>query len=190
MKRIIRRLELSCPGILGLFFAEDLWAFEGGGGFSGEVLWQIVSFLLLGFFLSRLLKKPLRSFLFRRKEEIRNSLDQASRKEDEARRLLTEWETKLSSLSQEVDELHQSLYREGETERQRIIERAQQEEERIRKQTQFIAEQEVKKAQASLKKEMVDLSLELAEGLLKEKVRPDDQERLAREYMEKMRGII
>jgi len=190
MKRILRWLGLNCPGILGLFSARDLWASEAAGGFSGQVLWQVVSFLLLGFFLARVLKKPFRSFLLKRKEEIRNSLEQASRKEEEARRLLNEWETKLNSLSQEIDALHQSLYRQGEAERQRIIERAQEEGERIRKQSQIVAEQEVKKAQASLKKEMVDLSLELAERLLKEKVQPGDQERLTREYMGKMREII
>jgi hypothetical protein len=68
------------------------------------------------------------------------------------------------------------------------VERAEEEGERVRKQAQIIAEHEVKKARAALKKEMVDLSLELAENLLREAIQPQDQERLVREYI-KMKEI-
>jgi F-type H+-transporting ATPase subunit b len=172
-----------------LFVTENLWASGGGGGFSTEVIWQIVAFAFLLFFLARMLKKPLGSFLVKRKEEIRTSLDQASRKRSEAQRLLEEWEKKLESLSREIQGLQETIRQEGEEERKRIVERAQEEGDRVRKQAQIIAEQEVKKAQAALKKEMVDLSLELAEKLLKEAIQPQDQERLVREYIGKMKEI-
>lgn len=169
--------------------AGNLWAAGGEGGFSGEVIWQIAAFALLLFFLAKMMKKPLKAFLVKRKEEIRNSLDQASKKENEARRVFGEWEKKLEALSQEVRALHETIRKEGEEERQRIVERAQEEGERVRKQAQIIAEHELKKARMALKKEMVDLSLELAEKLLKEKIQPQDQERLVREYIGKMREI-
>jgi F-type H+-transporting ATPase subunit b len=169
--------------------AGNLWAAGGGGGFSGEVIWQIFAFLLLGFFLAKMLKKPLGAFLAKRREEIRSSLDQASKKESEAQKLLGDWEKKLEALSQEVRDLQETIRREGEEERKRIIERAEEEGERVRKQAQIIAEHEVKKARMALKKEMVDLSLELTEKLLKEKIQPQDQERLVHEYIGKMREV-
>ena len=169
--------------------AGNLWAAGGGGGFSGEVIWQIIAFVLLGFFLAKILKKPLGAFLVKRKEEIRSSLDQASKKENEAQKLLGDWEKKLEAMSQEIRDLHETIRREGEEERRKIVDRAQEEGERVRKQAQIIAEHEVKKARMALKKEMVDLSLELAEKLLKEKIQPQDQERLVHEYIGKMREI-
>jgi F-type H+-transporting ATPase subunit b len=190
MKRGDPPFWVSFLAVLSLFFpAQNLWAAEGKGGFSGEVFWQIISFIFLAIFLGYVLKKPLRSFLVKRREEIKNSLDQASKKENEAQRLLAEWEEKLNSLSREIADLHQSISREGEEERQRIVERALAEGERIGKQAQIIAEQEVKKARALLKKEMVDLSLEMAEKLLKGKIQSRDQERLVREYLGKMKEI-
>jgi F-type H+-transporting ATPase subunit b len=182
-----RWLKLS----LGMQFlgVENLWAAGDGGGFSGEVIWQIIAFLLLGFFLAKMLKKPLRAFLAKRKEEIRSSLDRASRRESEAQRFLGDWEKKLEALSQEIQDLQETIRKEGEEERKKIIDRAQEEGERVRKQAQIIAEHEVKKARMALKKEMVDLSLELAEKLLKEKIQPQDQERLVREYIGKMREV-
>jgi len=177
--------------ILGLFFSEKtLWASSGkGGGFSLDVIWQIIAFIFLVIFLVRVMKRPMTTFLVKRKEEIKNSLDQAKKKEMEAQRLLGEWEKKIESMNQEITALHQTIQREGETERQKIADRAQEEGERIKKQAQVIAEQEVKKARASLKKEMVDLSVELAEDLLKKAIQPQDQERLVREYIGKMKEI-
>ncbi len=171
------------------FGAGNLWAAGGGGGFSGEVVWQIIAFLLLGFFLAKMLKKPLGAFLAKRREEIRSSLNQASKKESEAQKLLGDWEKKLEALSQEVRDLQEIIRKEGEEERKKIIERAEEEGERVRKQARIIAEHELKKARMALKKEMVDLSLELTEALLKEKIQPQDQERLVHEYIGRMRGV-
>jgi F-type H+-transporting ATPase subunit b len=169
--------------------AGNLWAAGDGGGFSMEVIWQIIAFTLLAFFLAKMLKKPLGAFLAKRRDEIRGSLDQASKKESEAQKVFGEWEKKLEAMSQEIRDLHETIRGEGEEERQKIVERAQEEGERVRKQAQIIAEHEVKKARMALKKEMVDLSLEMAEKLLKEKIQPHDQERLVREYIGKMREL-
>jgi len=187
VKKITRCFWLS---ILGLFFCEkNLWASGEGGGFSRDVVWQIIAFVLLAIFLVKVLKKPILAFLMKRKEEIKNSLDQAKKKEMEAQRLLGEWEKKLEFMSREITELHQSIQLEGDAERRRIIGRAQEEGARIRRQAQVIAEQEVKKARASLKKEMVNLSVELADNLLKKAIQPQDQERLVKEYIGKMKEI-
>ena len=167
----------------------DLWASGGESRISGEVFWQVVSFVLLVILLAYVLKKPIRLFLTKRREEIKNSLEQSARKEDESRENFEDWERKLNSLSQEISELHKRISQEGEAERQKIIGKALEEGDRIRKQAQVIAEQEVKKARSALRKEMVDLSVELAERLLKECTQPQDQERLVREYIGKIREL-
>jgi F-type H+-transporting ATPase subunit b len=187
VKKVIRWFGLS----IGVqFLAEgNLWASGGGGGFSGELLWQVVAFVLLVFLLVKMMKKPLAAFLTKRRQEIGSSLDQASQKEAEAMKLLGGCEKKIESMSQEIKDLHETIRLEGEEERKRIVERAQEEAGRVRKQAQIIAEQEVKKARNELKKEMVNLSVELAEKLLQETIQPQDQERLVREYIGKMKEI-
>ena len=167
----------------------DLWASGGESRISGEVFWQVVSFVLLVILLGYVLKKPVRFFLMKRREDVKNSLEQSAKKEEESRKNSENWEKKLNSLSQEIADLHNKIYQEGEAERQRIIEKALEEGDRIRKQAQVIAEQEVKKARSALRKEMVDLSVEMAERLLKESTQPQDQERLVREYIGKMREL-
>jgi F-type H+-transporting ATPase subunit b len=174
-----------------MFWATDLWGAGGGekGGFSSEVIWQIISFALLIVLLTRFVKKPLVSFLSRRQEEVQNAIEQAAGKKKEAEEHLSEWQKKVDSLNQEVKELHQKIRDEGETERKKIVLHAQEESERIRQQAGIIAEQEMIKARAALRKEMVDLSVELAEKLLKDAMQPQDQERLIQEYIGKVREL-
>ena len=99
------------------------------------------------------------------------------------------WEKKLNALSQEIADLHQKISQEGEVERKKIIEHALEEGDRIRKQALIVAEQEVKKARAALKKEMVDLSLAFAAKLLQEATDSQDQERLVKDFIIKMGEI-
>jgi len=180
-------------GILGILWLAlspiDLWAAGGGGGITGEVFWQIISFILLLFLLTHFLKNPVRIFLKKRQEGIKNSLEQSAEKKEESQKQFENWEDKINLLRQEVADLHKKISQEGEAERKRIIGRAEEEGDRIRQQARVVAEQEVKKARATLRKEMVDLSVELAEKLLKEATQPQDQRRLVREYVEKMREL-
>ncbi len=180
-------------GILGILSlalsANDLWAASGVGRVSGEVFWQIISFVLLLFLLTRFLRAPVRIFLKKRQEGIKNSLEQSAKKEEESQKQFENWEDKFNLLRQEVADLHQKIFQEGEVERKRIIERAEEEGDRIRQHARVVAEQEVKKARSILRKEMVDLSVELAEKLLKEATQPGDQGRLVREYVERMKEL-
>jgi F-type H+-transporting ATPase subunit b len=124
-----------------------------------------------------------------RQEEVQNAIKQSARKKEEAEALLSEWQRKVDSLNQEVKELHQRIRADGEAEQKKIVSRAKEEGERIRQQAGVIAEQELIKVRAALKREMVDLSVELAERLLKEAIKPQDQERLIQEYIGKVREL-
>jgi len=191
MKPFFRWLRVSTLGILAQALGVNhLWAAGGsGGGISGEVFWQMISFILLVILLIRFLKRPILSFLGQRQEQIKNSLDQAARKETESQAQLAEWENKIRALSEEIAELHKRISQEGEMERKRIIEHALEEGGRIRKQALIVAGQEVKKARAVLKKEMVDLSLEFAEKILREVTDSKDQERLVKDFIGKVGEI-
>lgn len=188
LSRLRRILVFALAALAG---AADLWAAGGGekGGFSSEVIWQIISLVLLIVLLSRFVKKPLAAFLSGRQAEVQNAIEQSARKKEEAEALLSEWQRKVDSLGREIQDLHQRIRAEGEAEQKKIVSRAQEEGERIRQQAGVIAEQELTKVRAALKKEMVDLSVELAEKLLKEAIQPQDQERLIQEYIGKVREL-
>ncbi len=185
--RFLRILVFSLPALGG---TADLWASGGEKGeFSSAVIWQLIAFVLLIVLLSRFVKKPLASFLAGRQEEVQNAIAQSARKKNEAEAQLSEWQRKVDSLNQEVRELHQRIRADGEAEQKKIVTRAKEEGDRIRQQAGVIAEQELAKARAALKRDMVDLSVELAEKLLKGAIKPQDQERLVQEYIGKVREL-
>jgi F-type H+-transporting ATPase subunit b len=191
MKPHGRRQILGVLATLGLvLWNDDLWASSSSGnGIPGELFWQLISFILLVLFLVYALKKPIRALLIKRREEVKTSLEQAAQKEGAGEKIFKEWEAKLNSLSQQIQELHQSITREGEGERKKIVERAKEEGGRITNQAQIVAEQEIKRARFALKKDLVDLAVEHAETLLKQTAQPADQERLVKEYIGKVREI-
>jgi F-type H+-transporting ATPase subunit b len=192
MSRPEHRFGFGTLAGLSFFFGTHkiIWAASAGsGGFPREVFWQIVSFTLLVMLLGYVLKKPLRSFLMKRREEIKSSLEQAAQKEEKAGIDFGEWEAKMQALTKEIGELHERISQEGETERQRMTARAMDESERIKKQAQLVGQQEIKKARATLRKEVVGLSIELAETILRETTQLQDQERLVKDYIEKVREL-
>jgi F-type H+-transporting ATPase subunit b len=190
MRRLPEKTQFVLLGsLLSIGVSRDCWASGGSGGLSMEVFWQTVSFVLLVTLLTVLLKKPLRAFLGKRRDDIKTSLEQAAKKEGEAGNLFADWEKKIQVMEQEIAELKAKISLEGEIERKRILDRAQEEGDRIRKQAQVVADQEFSKARADLKKEMIDLSVEFAERVLQEMTQPADQERLVKEYIGKVREL-
>jgi len=74
----------------------------------------------------------------------------------------------------------------GVAERDRIIADAQSKAERMRKDAQFLIDQQMKQLRIDLTREAVTAAVDAAEKVLREKASPADQERLAREYLQRL----
>jgi len=55
---------------------------------------------------------------------------------------------------------------------------------------QFAAEQEVKKAKAELRKEAAELSARTAEEIVSKTITKEDQERMVRENIDRIREVV
>jgi F-type H+-transporting ATPase subunit b len=168
-------------------------ASEGAAGHAGipwgDILKQAVNFAILVGALVFFLKKPISSFLSDRSEQLRKSIEDAARAREEASAKLAAVEGRMARLGDEIAEMNRKMDAEAGDEARRIREAAQAEIERVRTQAQFAADQEVKKARMELRKEAADLATRAAEEIVKKAITPEDQERLARENIEKIRGI-
>ncbi len=176
-----------------LLIGAPLWATaaeEHGGAGNGrqlwDLVWRIINFLILVGFLVYLLKTPFKNFLNQRQQSIMESLKKAGEAKEEAKRQFEAIEQKLAKASEEIEEITKMLAEQGASEKKKILENAQHEAERIKQQARFMADQEVKKAQAILRKEAVELAANMAEALLKEKITERDHKRLIDEYIEKV----
>ncbi|MBI3398911.1 MAG: ATP synthase F0 subunit B [Deltaproteobacteria bacterium] len=162
---------------------------EGGhdGSAAGSV-WRVINFTILVmaiFLIARYLK--LKDFFADRKESIRIGLEEARKAKEEAERKVLEFEVKFNLLHKKIEEIHQEIKAEGEIEKKKIIEEAIRAAEKIKEQARLAAEQEIKKAKQEIKGEVAKVAVEMAEEILRHELTAADQERLIKEYMEKVR---
>jgi F-type H+-transporting ATPase subunit b len=154
-----------------------------------DLAFKIVNFAVLVIILVLALKKPLGSFLKMRQESIKTALEEAERAKRAGEQKYREYEERLQTLDQEIEKIRQILIKEGEREKEQIITEAQQLAEKIKMQAQLAAQQELKMAKRRVQEELAAMTVQLAEGLLKKHLKPQDHERLVDEYIEQMKRL-
>ena len=191
-----RALRVAAPLAASLFLAAVALAAEEGGGHQGvgvpwgEVVKQAINFAILAGVLVYFLRKPLSSFLAERSELLRKAIDDAAKARAEAAEKLSAIERRTAKLADEISLLNEKMDAEAAAEALRLQETATVEISRIRTQAEFAGEQEVKKAREELRREASLLTTRAAEELVRRTLSPDDQERLVRENIEKIEGIL
>ena len=193
-----RALRVAAPLAAALcaaavaFAAEEGGAHPGGGVHIpwGEIIKQAINFLILAGVLVYFLRKPLSSFLKERSELLRKAIDDAAKARAEAAEKLAAIETRTANLADEIAGMNAKMDIEAAAEARRLQETAAAEIARIRTQAEFTGEQEVKKAREELRREASLLTARAAEELVRKTLSPEDQERLVRENLEKIEGIV
>ncbi|MGE5284167.1 MAG: hypothetical protein ACM3OG_04280 [Actinomycetota bacterium] len=196
--RVRRALRVAGPlaaylcAAVAAFAAEEGTAHPGGGVHIpwGEIVKQAINFLILAGVLVYFLRKPLSSFLKERSELLRKAIDDAAKARGEAAEKLAAIEARTANLADEIAGMNAKMDVEAAAEARRLQETAAAEISRIRAQSEFTGEQEVKKAREELRREASLLTARAAEELVRKTLSPEDQERLVRENLEKIEGIV
>jgi F-type H+-transporting ATPase subunit b len=142
--------------------------------------------LIAGYYL--LGKKPIAAALQNRRDSIARDIDEAQKMRLEAEQRAKVYQAKLEKLEDEVKTARDALVRAGEAERDRIVGDAEAKAERMRKDAEFLVEQELKQIRLDLWKSTVETAVSTAEELLKKRVTPADQERIAEDYLADLGG--
>jgi F-type H+-transporting ATPase subunit b len=188
--RVVALLAASLCAAVVAFAAEEGGA---GGGVHipwGEIIKQAINFLILAGVLVYFLRKPFSSFLRERSDLLRKAIDDAAKARAEAAEKLAAIETRTAKLADEIAGMNAKMDVEAAAEARRLQETAAVEISRIRVQAEFTGEQEVKKAREELRREASLLAAQAAEELVRKTLSTEDQERLVRENLEKIEGIV
>lgn len=163
---------------------------DSHGGFSSEKLWNLfwraMNFAILFIVLFFLLRKPLAQFLNNRRETIAQTLAEFEDKKAEAEARFNDLESKLADLESERGEILRQYAQIGEEEKEKIIANAKDMAERIKQQAEITVQQEINRAKADLVREIADMSASMAEDLIKKNINDKDQQRLVKDYLEKV----
>ncbi len=162
-----------------------------GGHHGGAELWKgwgikAFNFIVLIGLLYWLLASKIKDFFVGRRVEIKENLEKAVERKGEAEKKYKEYSEKLDKAATEIDGILEMIKAQGVAEKQKIIEDAERTAKKMKEDAQARIEQEMKKATDELKAQAVDLSVKMAEEILKRSITQDDHKSMVREYIDKV----
>ena len=125
----------------------------------GLMIWTIVCFLITLFVLRRYAFGPIQKGIDERRERIRQSLDEADRAREEARKLLEEHRKLIGSAKTDAEEILAEARRVAEANERRMRNELETDRQRRLEETRKQIEAETRRALEQIRLEVVDLSL-------------------------------
>ena len=149
-------------------------------------VFNLFLFVLLMYFL---LRRPIGAAFRARQEGIRRDLMRAQEERDAALAKLEEVEGRLANLDAEVEAIRAQAERDAREERARIARSTEEDIRKLREQSRREIESAGKAARAELRAYAAEQSVRLAEDIIRREMRPEDDERLVKEYVEELGGV-
>ena len=142
------------------------------------MIWTIVCFLVTLFVLKRFAFGPIQKTIDERRERIRQSLEEADRARDEARKLIEEHRALIRQARQESDEILSEARHVADAQRERVREETEADRQRRLEETKRQIEAETRRALEQIRQEVASLALEAAQKVTRNALDDADQRRL------------
>lgn len=152
-------------------------------------LFAIINFAVFAFLLSRLFGKSFKTFLENRHGEVRHALDRAQHVQKEAEEQLKQIESRIQGLQSEMDQLLASYRKQAEAERQAIVKRAEEEAAGLLRDAEAQAQAAITAAKRTLEEKAALMAVDLAEKLVRSRLREEDHKRLTEQYVAQVEGL-
>ncbi len=149
----------------------------------GLMIWTVVCFLVVLVVLKKYAFGPVQKMIDDRRDNIRNTIDEADRVRDEARALLEEHKALIGQAKDEAEEILAEARRISDSQRERV--RVETEEDRARRldETRRQIDQATAQAIGQIREEVGKLSLLAAEKITRRSLDGADQQRLIDEAL-------
>ena len=135
-------------------------------------------------------RKPLQAALRARALHIRKDLDDSAQARVKAQEDYDKLMGRLNSIESEMAQMTADAHAAAANEEAKLAERAQREGARIAETAQRAIRDETGRAQTALRQDAVALAVSLAEGVLTKNINHDDQQVLAREFLQSLDGTL
>ncbi len=163
---------------------------------AGDGVWEylpliakIFNLVLFVGLLLYFLRRPILEGFRGRREGIRTELLRAQEERNAALAQLQEVEERLARLNGEVEQIRAQAQREAAEEGQRIERATEEEIRKLREQARRETQNASKAARACLREYAAEQSIRVAEEIIRRDMRPEDDERLVKGYVEELGGI-
>jgi F-type H+-transporting ATPase subunit b len=189
----MKRRKLVIPNLLVLAFlfvlgfALPVLASEGGhGSYWKDYLFQIVNFAILLAILIKFIRPPLKGYLEKRHNQVKEELERAKELSEAAEKAYQEAQKRLENLDKEITAIREQMQKEVEQEKKKLMEEAEKKAELMRAQAEQALNEEINQIKKRLKEEISIEALEMAEKLIQKTMTSEDQKRLVNLYIQRL----
>lgn len=157
-----------------------------GGVNTGDILYQLLAFLILLVLLRKYAWSPLMSIMKERKDYVTNEIDSAENSRKEAERYLEEQIEELKKTREEAKAIIDNAKKQSEVQGEAIIKASRDEAERVKEAALAEIASEKEKAVATLRQEVAALSVKIASKVIAKELDESSQEKLINEYLQEV----
>ena len=150
----------------------------------GQIVTQIIGFLIAVFLLKKFAWKPLLSILEERRSKIKSEFDNIDNEKKKVEDLLSDYQTKLKEIDSLARVKIQEAAREGQKMANEIKENARKESKDILTKAREEIQRDVDKAKVQLKNDLVNMTMRVAEKLIREKLDEEKDKKLIAEFID------
>ncbi len=151
---------------------------------AGDVLFQLVMFIILMALLKKYAWGPLMGVMKKREEYIANEIKAAEESRVEAKKLLEEQQNLLKEARIQAQKMVENAKKQGEVQREEIVSLARAEAEHLKETAKIEIEQQKEKAIAAIREQVATLSVMIASKVIEKELSVEDQEKLINEYIQ------
>jgi F-type H+-transporting ATPase subunit b len=194
MKSLKKAIGIVCCLAGQLMFAAYAFAEEAAEGgheaitFMGDWMPRLVNFAIIAFIVVYFSRKPIRDFFANRSAEIAKAMRDSHEARERAVAALADLERKVKEMEAETGRMVADAQARGEKDTQALGEEGRKVAQDVQAQVKQGIDMELNKAKTALAAEASLLSLDLAEGSIKQKINSQDHERVVKEYIAKVGG--
>ncbi|MEG9296095.1 F0F1 ATP synthase subunit B [Mangrovibacillus sp. Mu-81] len=159
---------------------------SGGEFNSGDILFQLVMFLVLMALLKKFAWGPLMGIMQQREDHIAGEISAAEQSRVEANKVLEEQRQLLKEARTEAQAMIENSKKQGVEQREEIITVARQEAERLKESAKREIETQKEQAVAALQKQVASLSVLIASKVIEKELSAEDQQKLINDYIQEV----
>jgi F-type H+-transporting ATPase subunit b len=173
------------------FWSTKLYASSAvEGGYLMDFIWKVVNVVVLTAIIYKFAKKPVAAVLGSSAESVKKVLDDARKAEIKITNDLSEMRSKIADLEKETLGMVESAKKDAIDAKVRIVEEGKLEIQRMKKQASFALKQEQRKAEDDLRRWVADESVKLAEATLKKEMNQNEQKKLVKNFVDQLNQSV
>lgn len=151
-----------------------------------DILYKSVNVAVLVGILVYFLRKPAAGFFRKAAQDEKNALDDVRKDERVTAQAVDDQRREIEKLHEEVERMREEARADAAAELNLMTQEANLLADKLKAQSRQQIEQEMRKARLELRTQLADETIRLAEDLIKQRVDPDIQKALVREYTDKL----